>query len=82
MKNANAAWQQEYFGRHVQLVPAEFARGYQYQPVIRAIPTEGRVDDSIPAWAGAPQADYWMGEKVTKYKPDWIRFVLRMIRKK
>ena len=87
MRNANAEWQQDYFGRHVQLVPAENAWGYQYRPwgdpqmVTRAIPAEGMVTDR-PRWAGAPQAAYWMGGKVTRYRPDIIQFLLRKIRKK
>lgn len=87
MRNRNAEWQQEWFGRHVQLVPAEFAWGYQYRPwgdaaqVQRAIPAEGRVGDPGPKWDRAPQAAYWLGEP-KKYYPDAIARIMRMMRKK
>lgn len=79
MRNNNPEWQQEYFGRHVQMVPAEFASGYQYRgPVIRAIPAEGQVTDPGQNWAMTPQSAYWMGEKQKKYQPDVIRFIKRI----
>ena len=77
MRNENAAWQQEYFGRHVQMVPAENAQGYQYtqiaqaenaqtnlytQHVIRAIPTDGTITDVSVIYDLAPQTGIWIRE--------------------
>ena len=64
-------WQEEnYFGRHTQLVPAEFAYGYKYQGpladpgrVQRAIPADGTVGDPDPYDVPAPQVDLRFGRQ-------------------
>lgn len=75
-------WQAEceYFGKHTQLVPAEFARGYQHsyndpERVSRAIPVEGYVSDQTPFTEKAPQAWYW-----TKKEPDSCAIGIRFKR--
>ena len=73
MKRRSPEWQNDYFGRHVQLVPAENAYGYQYRPYVpyadpdqirRAIPAEGSVGDRIPV--PAPQVDLRFGKPAKK----------------
>ena len=65
-------WQEEaYWGRHTQLVPAQFARGYQYitypdrNQVIRAIPADGYVQDqtALRNNVPTPQIRIWFPEK-------------------
>lgn len=89
MRNRDAEWQRDWFGKHVQMIPAANAQGYQYRTrparaeyrpfeeerILRAIPAEGRIHDGGPAWAGAPQADYWLGTGKRKARGlrGWIR---------
>lgn len=82
MRNPNPEWQQEYLGRHVQYVPAEFAYGYQYRGpladpgrVQRAIPADGAVMDPIPV--PVPQVDLMMGRP-----HKWKKAVTRARRKR
>lgn len=51
-------WQREYFGRHVQLVPAENARGYRYMP-----PAE------IPMQTYAPYQPFGNPEQIIRAIP-------------
>lgn len=83
-------WQRDYFGRHVKLVPAENAYGYQYRPweppyqpfgnpeqIIRAVPAEGMVTDQSPHSVPVPQVDLRMGRP-----HKWKRAVTRIRRKR
>lgn len=83
-------WQRDYFGRHVQLIPAENAFGYQYrtwappyQPfgnpeqIIRAVPAEGMVTDQSLHSVPVPQVDLRMGRP-----HKWKRTVTRLRRRR
>ena len=70
-------WQEEcYFGRHVKLVPAEFAQGYQYRPygdpgmVQRAIPVAGTVEPVSMFDRPAPQLGLWFPAMRRRF---WMR---------
>lgn len=73
-------WQEEcYFGKHVCLVPAEFAYGYQYRPYVayadlnaveRAIHAEGTVEPVSAFDRPAPQLMMWFR---TRTKRKWYR---------
>lgn len=84
LRNSRAEWQNDYFGRHVQLVPAEYATGYQYRGpladpgrVQRAIPADGTVYDSSLYNVPTPQVDLRFG------KPHkWKKAVTRTRRKR
>lgn len=87
MKNNDPEWQREYFGRHTQLVPAEFAYGYKYagplsdpDRVQRAIPAECTVYTPTPFNEPAvpvPQVDLRFGRPHR-----WKKAVTRIRRKR
>lgn len=85
MKNSDPDWQrEEYFGKHTQLVPAEFAYGYHYQGpladpgrVQRAIPADGTVGDPDPYAVPVPQVELRFGRP-----HKWKKAVTRARRKR
>ena len=86
-------WQDEnYFGRHVSLVPAEFGKGYQYRPilpyepypdrnmVIRAVPAEGTVADPDVYDRFGPQVLMRMGIRKKRSATERIAAFMKRIR--
>ena len=54
-------------GRHTKLYPADDAHGYRFGPppgagVSRAIPVDGKVEETPPSWSRSPQVRFWMDE--------------------
>lgn len=69
-------WQRDYFGRHMQLVPATDAHGYQYRPCQPSVNPDQMIRAS-PYAVPVPQVDLRMGRP-----HKWKRAVTRIRRKR